>query len=212
MSVTLRFDGIIQAKNRTIMLVGAGATGSWFAAMAAKQGYDIIAIDDDKLMIHNIGTSIYNDPADIGKYKVEVLQKMMGSNVIAIPEKFSKKHLDEWGEYVDLIVSAVDNMEARKQIADAAEEYFKPLIDMRVHYPYAMIYVVEGRPSAVRKFRETLYSDDEAWEGECTRQNTPFLAAMAASIALKYASFQIRGYAVAALDVEKMMMTEAREE
>ena len=212
MSITLRFEDIIQAKDRTIMLVGAGATGSWFAAMAVKQGYDIIAIDHDKLAIHNIGTSIYTDVADVGQYKVNVLQKMTGTNVIAIPQRFDEKYLEEWREYVDLIVSAVDNMEARRQICEAAEKYMKPLIDMRVHYPYAIIYAVEGKPSALKKYKETLYDDEEAWQGSCTAQNTPFLSALAASIALRYASFPIRGFAVAAVNVEKMALTEAREE
>ena len=211
MSMTLRFDDIIEAKGRTIMLVGAGATGSWFAAMAVKQDYKIIAIDHDKLAIHNIGTSIYNDVTDVGQYKVNVLQKMIGTNVVAIPQMFDEKYLDEWQEYVDLIISAVDNMDARKQIAEAAKKYVKPLIDMRVHYPYAMIYAVEARPSALEKYEETLYDDEEAWQGSCTRQNTPFLSALAASIALKYASFPVRGFAVTALNVEKMMLMEARE-
>ena len=211
MSITLRFDDIIEAKNRTIMLVGAGATGSWFAMMAVKQGYDIIAIDYDTLEPHNVGTSIYPTDFDKGAKKVFLLQRYLYGKVVPIPEKFGEKHLKEWEACVDLIVSAVDNMEARKEIADAAERYMKPLIDMRVHYPYAMIYVVEGKPSLMEKFKETLYGDDEAWQGSCTRQNTPFLSALAASIALKYASFPIRGYTVVSVDVDKMMLAEARE-
>ena len=212
MNITLRFDDIIEAKNRTIMLVGAGATGSWFAMMAVKQNYDIIVMDFDTLEAHNIGTSIYMDVADVGQYKVNVLQKMTGTNVIAIPQRFDEKYLKEWRGHVDLIVSAVDNMDARRQIAKAAKKYVKPLIDMRVHYPYAMIYAVEAKPSALERYEETLYDDEQAWQGSCTAQNTPFLSALAASIALKYASFPIRGFAVTALNIEKMTLTEAREE
>ena len=212
MSITLRFEDIIEAKHRTIMLVGAGATGSWFAAMAAKQDYDLIVIDFDTLEVHNIGTSIYQSDHDVGINKAHLLRRMLGGRVIPIPEKFGEKHMKEWGSFIDLIVSAVDNMEARRQIAEAAKKHMKPIIDMRVHYPYAMVYAVEGKPSAIGKFMETLYNDEQAWQGSCTRQNTPFLSALAASIALKYASFPIRGFAVATADVEKMTLTEAREE
>ena len=214
MSITLRFEDIIEAKNRTIMLVGAGATGSWFAAMAVKQDYTIIAVDFDKLELHNIGTSIYTDRRDICEYKVDVLAKMLGNRIKPIRERFSEELLRELSIFtnIDLIVSAVDNMEARRQIAEAAKNHMKPLVDMRVHYPYAMVYAVEGKPSAIRKFMETLYDDEQAWQGSCTAQNTPFLSALAASIALKYASFPIRGFAVATADVEKMTLTEAREE
>lgn len=211
MSMTLRFEDIIEVKNRMIMLVGAGATGSWFAMMAVKQDYDLIVVDFDVLEVHNIGTSIYVSDHDIGINKARLLGRIFGEKVTPIPEKFSEKHLREWGAFVDLIVSAVDNMEARKQIAEAAKKYVKPLIDMRVHYPYAMIYAVEARPSALEKYEETLYDDEEAWQGSCTRQNTPFLSALAASIALKYASFPIRGFAVTAVNVENMTLTEARE-
>ena len=211
MSMTLRFDDIIEVKGRTIMLVGAGATGSWFAMMAVKQGYDIIAIDYDTLEPHNVGTSIYPTDFDKGVKKVFLLRRYLYGKVIPIPEKFNEKHLEKWEACVDLIVSAVDNMEARRQIAEAAKKYVKPLIDMRVHYPYAMIYAVEARPSALERYEETLYDDEEAWQGSCTRQNTPFLSALAASIALKYASFPIRGFAVTAINVENMTLTEARE-
>ena len=206
--MTLRFSDIIGVKDQAIMVVGAGATGSWFTAMAVKQGYSVIAVDYDHVEPHNIGTSIYT-PQHIGASKVEALAEILGDGVTPIQDKFDAKHVESHNP--DLLVAAVDNMATRRQIYEAARSMAKPLIDMRVHYPYAVIYAVEPSPSAMSRDGETLYDDEQAWEGDCTRQNTPFLSAIAASIALKYASFKIRGFTMTAFNAEKMMLVEVNE-
>ena len=204
MSVTLRFDDITQRKKANIMVVGVGATGSWFAELAVRQGYKIYAIDYDDVELHNVGTSAYLTD-DIGKLKAEALANRLG-NVVPIVSKFSEKLVADYEP--DILVSAVDNMATRKEIFAAAKKYRKPLIDIRVHYPYALIYAVEPSPIALGKYAETLYDDGEAWRGDCTRQNTPYLSAVAASIALKYASFPIRGIKVATFNADKVIAVE----
>jgi flavin-dependent dehydrogenase len=205
--IILRFRDIIGAHNRSIMVVGAGATGSWFTMMATKQNYKCIVIDHDAVELHNCGTSIYR-PEHVGKPKAAVLEETL-DNVTAIVDRFRDEYVEQYGP--DLIVSAVDSMAARREIYSAARKHYRPLIDMRVHYPYAMIFAAEAAPGAMEKYEATLYGDDVAWIGDCTRQNTPFLSAFTASIALRYASFPVRGYRVTVANIDKMIIVEAGE-
>jgi len=205
--IILRFRDIIGAHNRSIMVVGAGATGSWFTMMATKQNYKCIVVDYDSVELHNCGTSIYR-LEHVGKPKAHVLAEML-DNVEAIVDRFKGEYVEQYNP--DLIVSAVDNMEARREIFEAAKRHAKPLIDMRVHYPYAIILAAEAAPGSMAKYEATLYGDDVAWVGDCTRQNTPFLSAFTASIALRYASFPIRGYRVTVANIDRMIIVEAGE-
>lgn len=206
--IILRFRDIIGAHNRSIMVVGAGATGSWLTMMATKQNYKCIVVDYDNIELHNCGTSIYR-PEHVGKPKAQVLAETF-DNVTAVVDRFRDEHVEQYSP--DLMVSAVDNMAARREVFEAARKHVKPLIDMRVHYPYAMIFAVEPAPGAMAEYEKTLYDDDVAWSGDCTRQNTPFLSAFTASIALRYASFPIRGYRVTVANIDKMIIMEAAEQ
>jgi PRTRC genetic system ThiF family protein len=109
----------------TVTVVGVGGNGTQALHDLAKMhmslialghpGLSVQAIDDDIVDDPNVGRQKFS-PADLKRYKVEViitrLNRFYGLDWKAIPEKFS----DKW-KGTNIIISCVDNVSTRKQIA-----------------------------------------------------------------------------------------------
>ena len=119
---------------QTITVVGLGGTGAQIARSVARMVYDmkgtrlhtpqIVLIDPDKVEHKNVGRQLYTE-ADVGQSKAHVLMRRfnmaLGLDIIAIDQPVNaERHFERWG---NLIVGAVDNHLARRELRLAIEEF-----------------------------------------------------------------------------------------
>lgn len=115
---------------QSITIVGLGGTGAQIARSVARMIYDmkaarlhtpqIILIDPDKVEQKNVGRQLYVE-ADVGQPKAHILMRRfnmaLGLDTIAIDQSVNaERHFERWG---NLIVGAVDNHLARRELANA---------------------------------------------------------------------------------------------
>ena len=104
----------------SIDIIGAGGLGATTALTLAKMGYRYMNIyDGDVVSEENTGTQLHK-PSDIGKQKVMALAGtlMEFSDEIYISPFYER--VDEDSKlYSPIIISAVDSINARKQIWEA---------------------------------------------------------------------------------------------
>lgn len=190
-----------QATKTYALVVGAGGIGSWTSLFLARAGITIHCYDHDILEEHNLGGQFFMHE-DIGLNKCSALQQAIysacGSTKLfdysAIP--FSE-HIYTMAMY-DIIISAVDNMSARKQIFDAWRNRFVEdnnperkslLIDGRLLAEQFQIYCVHNTDTeAIRKYHKTLFDDDEIKDEPCTARQTSHVAGMIGSMITTFAT------------------------
>jgi molybdopterin/thiamine biosynthesis adenylyltransferase len=103
------------------LLVGAGAVGSSFVFtlgyVEQMQG-DLAVIDHDKIDESNLNRYLIAGKPDIGRPKVEVVASFLNNKfrVQAIPKKYSDYIQETGSRRLDLVVSTVDNNQAREEI------------------------------------------------------------------------------------------------
>ena len=115
---------------QTISIVGLGGTGAQVARSVARMVHDMkearlhtpqmVLIDPDKVEYKNVGRQLYVE-ADVGQPKAHILMRRfnmaLGLDIIAIDQPVSaERHFERWG---NLIVGAVDNHLARRELANA---------------------------------------------------------------------------------------------
>jgi PRTRC genetic system ThiF family protein len=113
---------------KTITIVGIGGTGAQVARIVGRIVYDmqrsrkhtpqIVLIDPDTVEEKNVGRQLFS-PSMLGKHKAEAVGKMLnlalGLDVRWIPDFVdSVRHFERYGS--NLVISCVDNHEARKAI------------------------------------------------------------------------------------------------
>jgi PRTRC genetic system ThiF family protein len=113
-----------------VIVVGLGGTGACVARAIARVVYDmrrnnlhvpdLAFIDPDTVEENNVGRQMFT-AADVGQNKAEVLARRfnicLGLSIEAIPEPVdNKRHFKGYRNH-ELIVAAVDNHEARRELA-----------------------------------------------------------------------------------------------
>jgi len=123
------------AEQLAVVLVGVGGTGSHLAGALARLVYHlrgkgvavrVLFVDHDAIEEKNIGRQYY--PGDIGYRKAEIaafrVNMAYGLQVMAAPVAFTAERFGQWTAGWDhrpgtnLIISAVDNHLARREIAE----------------------------------------------------------------------------------------------
>ena len=152
-----------------IRIVGAGSVGSFTCLSLSKMGAHNIKIwDDDMVDEHNISNQFYRTQ-DIGEFKVDALQQMiMDFEGVGIQIENDKWYGDT--DCNGVIISAVDNMNARKRIWEKIKgnDDVSLFIDPRMGGRVARIYAVN--PMNPGNFEDTLYDDDDAADERCTER------------------------------------------
>jgi molybdopterin/thiamine biosynthesis adenylyltransferase len=158
----------------TLTVIGAGGIGSLFSVLAGKLGINkIILYDEDLVDKHNLPNQFY--PLDsFGYYKSDALGETIERFSISEVESIKCK-VDETSKLRGLVVSGVDSMEARKEIAEAVrrnrftvDHYW----DARIGGEKLVIYSVNPKdPGEWDAYIKTLYSDEDAEEAPCTRRS-----------------------------------------
>lgn len=155
-----------------VLVVGCGGIGSTATYFLAQMGFaDITIIDYDDVENHNIASQFYKE-SDIGSLKVEALKRNIleftGVEVKAINGKFAPA-LALW---MDIVIVAVDNMAARKEIIEGSKARLAT-IDGRMSAEALIIYTfTEGEK--IIYFANNWFSDDKAEQVKCTEKSISY--------------------------------------
>lgn len=160
-------------KDEMIIIGGVGGIGSTTALSLAKTfgGWPAIyLIDMDAVEEHNIGTQLFST-GDIGTTKVFAIQNM-ADNFIGPKHNFRCINNVYGGEATPIMISAFDNMEARKQMFSSWREKDSRqiFIDGRLRANLYEVYAVtKGRED---EYEKTLFEDSDVDDGPCTFKQT----------------------------------------
>ena len=194
-----------QIKNKSITLIGVGATGSYIALLLAQMGWGDSArgqgvlrvFDGDVVEEHNLANQIY-EPSHIGKPKVEALKEVILRKCGFEIEAYNQMVDDNTptglirSNYVFMLT---DTMSSRKTIFEKHLRFpFQTdlFVETRMGLRVGRIYSFNPNNGAnVEEWKKTLYSDDVAEASACgTSQSivstVMFLASLAAGRVLQH--------------------------
>jgi molybdopterin/thiamine biosynthesis adenylyltransferase len=161
-----------KSQDERILIVGAGGIGSNALYCLSKTIHaQYYVVDSDKVEEHNIGTQFYR-PKDITKYKVgairEIIVEFSGSYFI---NPMTNRYASN---YLPIIISAVDNMKARKEVYEIwkTKENRELLLDGRLRANLYEIYIVT--PDKQEEYEKTLFDDSDIDDGPCTFKQTAY--------------------------------------
>ena len=195
----------------SITIGGAGGIGSWAAFFLSRIGYDINIFDFDTIEQHNLGGQLYSKNS-IGQLKVEGLLNTLRnfSNEDSL-NTYSVPIDDNFRCITPYVISAFDNMRARKNLFESAlnldylnqsEEMqqnieangvldtsiysvsdYPLFIDGRLEAEQLQIFCVRlNNQEDIEKYRETLFNDNEAEDAPCSFKQTSHNAALIGSL------------------------------
>ena len=131
---TLSSEENDKLKNYKVCVIGCGGLGGYVIEMLGRIGVGYItAVDGDVFQESNLNRQILSDIHSLGKSKSIVAKKrMMNVNplieVNAINEFLTKENYPEILNGHDIIVDALDSIDARLMLQDACEELNIPLV------------------------------------------------------------------------------------
>jgi sulfur carrier protein ThiS adenylyltransferase len=143
-----------------VAIIGAGSIGSNLTMLLARLGVKNITVYDfDDVEDHNLGHQAYR-VKDIGRKKVdaltEIIKECTDIDVVGVDQKVEKVK-------TDILVLAVDSMDARKTIFENSD--FQFYVDGRMGGETFNIYA--GTTFEREKYEKTLYSDEDASDAPC---------------------------------------------
>ena len=189
-------------KEETAIIVGgAGGIGSWLSLLLSRAGFYPIVYDYDRLEEHNLAGQLYTKlDAENNVLKVDALKGLCknfaDTDITVMNERYTKDSMSH-----HYVMSAFDNMQARKDMFSAWCEYVKDwkflkeheedlngedkfdevpiFIDGRLTAEQMQIFCVT--PDRIEAYKEHLFDDSEVEDAPCTMKQTSHSAAMIAS-------------------------------
>lgn len=167
-----------------VLVIGCGAIGSFATLALAKMGVEhITCYDFDNVDTVNMSNQFFRFK-DIGKNKATALRELVHEftqvDIMAFPKRFVVDEI----HYADIVVMAVDSMEARGSLFPNLKA--KYLIDTRMSAEKYTQYVVDLRATNSKEsYMKTLYTDTEAVSERCTAKSTIYTALTAGSMVCK---------------------------
>jgi hypothetical protein len=174
-----------EAYAKKIVIVGAGAIGSFTALSLAKMGYKNITVYDfDTVETVNIGSQFF-DVASIGKKKVSALIDMVWNFTGIVITGHDRAVTKDDHLSCDILIAAVDNMAVRKMLYETSDYHW--FIDPRMGAEFATLNVVRGAGDRREhdSYTKSLYSDDEAVSERCTAKATVYTVLLIAGQVVK---------------------------
>lgn len=168
----LRQLDLFKPSEAKVVIIGAGAIGSFTALTLAKMGIKNLTVYDwDTVEKHNIPNQFYRI-SDIGKLKVDALKEIVKDfsniEIKSINAKIKDVQFD-----CDFLIVAVDNMKTRKEIFESIKYtiFIKKLIDARMGAEVFKILTINPSDiDDIEMYEKTLHSDEDATEEPCTRR------------------------------------------
>ena len=172
------------ALTKKIIIVGAGAIGSFVTLSLAKMGFTNLHVYDfDTVEPENIGAQFFPVP-EIGNKKVAALRNMVELFTGITIHAYDAKVTPETTIDGDIVIAAVDNMEVRKMLFEIAACY--TFIDPRMGAEYATMSVVDMKDRGQREnYKKTLFTDGEAVQERCTAKTTIYTVLLIAGQVVK---------------------------
>lgn len=189
-------------KEETAIIVGgAGGIGSWLSLLLSRAGFYPIVYDYDRLEEHNLAGQLYTKlDAENNTLKVDALKGLCknfaDTDITVMNERYTKDSMSH-----HYVMSAFDNMQARKDMFEAWCEYVKDWKSLKEHeedlsgedkFDEVPIFI-DGRltaeqmqifcvtPDRIEAYKEHLFDDSEVEDAPCTMKQTSHSAAMIAS-------------------------------
>ena len=180
-----------------VLMVGAGSVGSFTALALAKMGVGGITIyDHDSIETHNIPNQFYPEML-IGRNKAEALADVVmsfsGLAIVGVPTKWEgKTAFDGCG----IIISSVDNMDARKALWEAHKGKEVLFIDPRMGAQVMLIYTIRAWVEEDQKLYErSLHPQSEAVPEPCTARTIIYTVLLVAGFVAAQVKKHITGEA-----------------
>lgn len=158
--------------NKSVDIIGAGATGSHVAYILAKMGVTKMRVFDfDTVEEHNVPNQLYS-LADVGKPKVEalrdIIEKMTSVKIEAVNLKIEGGVKYTAGNIVYLLT---DTMKSRRDIFSnflKLKPQVELVVETRMGADNGRVYAFSPfRPSQAAEWEKTLYEDSDAETSLC---------------------------------------------
>ena len=183
----------------SILVVGAGAVGSWATLALAKMGAQNVSVwDKDVVELHNASVQVYSS-REVGKKKAYLLADWVdkladnGMRINAVAENIDADTVNLVCPSNAIMVMAVDNMPARRHLWDLAKANpkIKLVVDVRSSGDVLRVYAVNPQDPQHEAFYEGQFYDGRPGEAmPCTRQAISFSSFFSAAfIASTVAAF-----------------------
>lgn len=160
-------------KDTKFIIIGAGAIGSFYAMTLSKMGArNILVYDNDTIEDHNISNQIYPEKF-IGIKKVKALLSVCldysGTTIETIEDRWRPDNAQDG----DVIVVAVDDMDARKAIWNHYKTRpIKFFLEGRMGAQVYMVYGVDPTdPKQIAFYETKLYPQAEASPEPCGQKS-----------------------------------------
>ena len=154
-----------------ILVIGAGGISSNAMYCLAKTiPTTYFVMDFDVCEDINVGCQLFNKH-QIGKKKVTALKETLDNFTTATIRTLDQRYNNE---YTPIMISGLDNMEARKQVYEEWKKHEdrEIYIEARLRASLYEVYVVmKGREE---EYEKTLFSDEEVDSGPCTFKQTAY--------------------------------------
>ena len=166
-----------------VVVIGAGATGSFTSLTLAKMGVrNITVYDFDTVEEHNLPNQFYRQ-YDVGKPKVEALREIIeqfeGIQITAKNEKYRGQRLS------GVVITCVDSMDARLNIWKFVKNNpdVKLYIDSRMGAEVMRVFSLNPSDKfQCDAYAENLYPSSEALQERCTAKTIMYTVLSLASL------------------------------
>lgn len=158
--------------NRSVTIIGAGATGSYVALLLAQMGIKKISIwDFDRVEEHNLPNQMYFIK-HIGMKKVDALKEVIKDKCGFDIETHDERVVDQNIKLGNYIFILTDTMSSRKEIFENCIKNralnTDLIIETRMDADNGRVYVFNpNSPKQVKEWQETLYTDEQATTSLC---------------------------------------------
>lgn len=166
-----------------ITIVGAGGIGSWTTLALAKLGCENLTVYDfDEVETQNIAPQVYSS-LYVGMDKVAALREMVKNLTDVEITAKNERFLAIPPQKYDILISAVDNMEARKKMFEINIGVPIWFIDGRMAANVLHVYTIKmDNEGDVAFYQGTLFTDEEADPVPCTERSVSYNVLGAASL------------------------------
>ena len=172
------FFGPEDAEDKTLCIIGAGATGSWVALTAAKMGWHNFQLwDSDSVESHNLPNQAF-DAGHVGQKKVDALESVLQAfnpsvQITKFDCFFDAANPEHLSELTDYLFIAVDSLDTRKAIYSSIKlnPFIELVFETRMGFTHAELNIVS--PKEINKIDEilnTIKTDKEVVEAACNER------------------------------------------
>ena len=153
-------------KEKCVCVVGCGGLGGYVAEYLIRLGIGhIIAVDGDRFSESNLNRQILCTMDNIGEYKAEEVKLRaerinMNVSVTAVNEFINAENAENIIKSADVVIDALDSMDARKLLFEACKKSEKTMIHGAIGTESMQIAVIPPNKSFPRMEAETVHADE----------------------------------------------------